>query len=424
LSGHRLILSGEEVVISVVFENSRIVTLDILRGFAVLGILVMNIQSFALPSNIFVDPQVVGGNRVDNVISYLMGFIFFEGKMRGLFSVLFGASMMLFIQRALLAEQDPVKSQLRRLFWLGIFGLLHMFLIWNGDILFLYAVVGCAAIRVRDWPSKQLIKVAIALFALGIAFNASTRFENTTLEMAIYDGSASLEQKKIYAEHTKEIETYAAEEREIYAYSYPALVKYRLTEEWTLPAIYVIYTFLETMPLMMLGMALYQNGFLTGNWDKSRYRKIAWQFLGIGVILSGMLAGMLLAYDFRPSLTVTTHLVLNIIPQYLMTVGYAALFILWAKRSALTMAGAAMAAVGRMAFTNYIMTSIVMTFIFNGYGLAYWGKYSQAQLWLFVIGAWLAMLLWSKPWLNRYKYGPLEWLWRSLAKGQMQATRR
>ncbi len=405
-------------------NKSRIVTLDILRGFAVLGILAMNIQSFALPSSIYVDPQAGGGNPVDNIISYLIGFIFFEGKMRGLFSLLFGASMMLFIERAHAAGQNPVTSQLRRLFWLGILGLLHMFLIWDGDILFLYAVVGSAAMLVRSWHPNKLIIVAIALFAMGVVFNASSRIEKTTLEMAIYDGSATTEQKNTYAENTKELKTYAAEEREIYAYSYPAMVKYRLTEEWSLPAIYVIYTFLETMPLMMLGIAFYQNGFLTGVWENSRYSKITWQYLGSGAILSGMLAIMLVAYDFRPSLTFTTHRVFNVIPQYLMTIGYAALFILWAKRSALTLAGGRMAAVGRMAFTNYIMTSIIMTSLFNGYGMAYWGKYNLAQLWLFVIGTWLVMLLWSKPWLNHFQYGPLEWLWRSLAKGQMQPMRR
>ena len=405
-------------------KNNRIITLDILRGFAVLGILAMNIQSFALPSSIFVDPQAGGGNPVDNIISYLIGFLFFEGKMRGLFSLLFGASMMLFIERAHAAGQNPVTSQLRRLFWLGILGLLHMFLIWDGDILFLYAVVGSAAMLVRSWHPNKLIIVAIALFATGVVFNASSRIEKTKLEMAIYDGSATTEQKNTYAENTKELKTYAAEEREIYAYSYPAMVKYRLTEERSLPAIYVIYTFLETMPLMMLGIAFYQNGFLTGVWEDNRYRKLAWQYLGSGAILSGMLAIMLVAYDFRPSLTFTTHRVFNVIPQYLMTIGYAALFILWAKRSALTLAGGRMAAVGRMAFTNYIMTSIIMTSLFNGYGMAYWGKYNLVQLWLFVIGTWLVMLLWSQPWLNHFQYGPLEWLWRSLAKGQMQPMRR
>lgn len=405
-------------------KNNRIITLDILRGFAVLGILAMNIQSFALPSSIFVDPQASGGNPVDNIISYLIGFIFFEGKMRGLFSLLFGASMMLFIERADAAGQNPVTSQLHRLFWLGILGLLHMFLIWDGDILFLYAVIGSTAMLVRSWHPNKLIIVAIALFAMGGIFNASSRIEKTTLEMAIYDGSATAEQKNKYAENTKELNTYAAEEREIYAYSYPAMVKHRLTEEWSLPAIYVIYTFLETMPLMMLGIAFYQGGFLTGVWEDSRYSKIAWQYLGSGAIFSGLLAIMLVAYDFRPSLTVTTHRVFNVIPQYLMTIGYTALFILWAKRSALTLAGGRMAAVGRMAFTNYIMTSIIMTSLFNGYGMALWGKYNLTQLWLFVISAWIIMLWWSKPWLERFQYGPLEWVWRSLAKGQMQPMRK
>jgi uncharacterized protein len=106
--------------------------------------------------------------------------------------------------------------------------------------------------------------------------------------------------------------------------------------------------------------------------------------------------------------------------RLLMIIGYAAALILliraFAKRGWITRVAAA----GRAAFSNYLGTSIVMTTIFYGYGLGLYDEVGRAQLWLFVVGAWIVMLLWSKPWLDRFHYGPFEWLWRSLARWRWQ----
>ena len=259
---------------------------------------------------------------------------------------------------------------------------------------------------------------------LGIAVNGSMRAEKTLLEMAVFDGSATPEQKSTYAKNQKMFEKFDIDEAKSFTLSYPAMVKYRLTEEWTLPGIYVLFTFLETMPLMMLGIALYKNGFIAGAWQVQRYRRIAWLYIGAGTIISAILAAIIVTNNFRPSLTVTIHIVFLLIPQYLMTIGFAALIILWAKQAARSVLGYRMAAIGRMALTNYIMTSIIMTTLFYGYGFALWGKFNLTQLWVFVIAAWLVMLWWSKPWLMRFQYGPLEWAWRSLTKWQLQPMRR
>ena len=107
-----------------------------------------------------------------------------------------------------------------------------------------------------------------------------------------------------------------------------------------------------------------------------------------------------------------------------MTVGWAALIMLLIKTRASDAARARLAATGRMAFTNYLTTSIVMTTIFYGYGLGLFGSVGRLPLYLFCFGMWAAMLLWSKPWLDRYQYGPLEWLWRSLSRGRFQPMKR
>ena len=108
----------------------------------------------------------------------------------------------------------------------------------------------------------------------------------------------------------------------------------------------------------------------------------------------------------------------------LLAIGWAALIVLWAKSGPIEGMRARVAATGRMAFTNYLTTSIVMTTIFYGYGLSLFAEVDRAALWLFVIGMWAAMLMWSKPWLDRYRYGPFEWLWRSLSRGRLQPLRR
>ena len=113
-----------------------------------------------------------------------------------------------------------------------------------------------------------------------------------------------------------------------------------------------------------------------------------------------------------------------ILPRLLMTIGYAAALTLLIHRLAGSGFLARVVATGQAAFTNYLGTSIVMTTIFYGYGLGLYGFVSRAELWFFVIGAWAVMLLWSKPWLARFRYGPLEWLWRSLARMQLQSMRR
>ena len=299
-----------------------------------------------------------------------------------------------------------------------------MYLIWDGDILFLYACVGSIAVLLHHWPAKRLILFAIALMTLGIAVNAGIQAEETLLEIAIFDGSATNEQKSTYAENGKLTEDFAKDEAKMHTLSYPAMVQYRVTEEWWLPALYVIFTFLETMPLMMLGIALYKNGFITGAWETPQYWRISWVYLGAGAIISAILVAIIVTNDFRPSLTVTIHIVFLMIPQFIMTIGFAALIIRWAKHAARSALGARIAAIGRMALTNYIMTSVIMTTLFYGYGFALWGKFNLTQLWVFVITAWLVMLWWSKPWLKRFQYGPLEWAWRSLTKWQLQPMRR
>jgi uncharacterized protein len=181
---------------------------------------------------------------------------------------------------------------------------------------------------------------------------------------------------------------------------------------------------LETLGLMLIGMALYKSGLLRGEWSADRLRRWAVRCLDIGV--AGNLA--LLAWQFASGLDawvlLTSTMSWSVPFDVVMSVGYAALFMWLAQSFAGSALIARIAATGRAAFSNYLGTSILMTTIFYGYGLGLFGHMPRATLYLFVVAAWVLMLLWSKPWLDRFRYGPLEWLWRSLARGSLQPMRR
>jgi uncharacterized protein len=173
---------------------------------------------------------------------------------------------------------------------------------------------------------------------------------------------------------------------------------------------------------MLLGMAGYRSGFLTGEWSDSAYRRIVRPALALGAA-----AGIAtVAYDVHSNFYVVGMIAAFLIAEtpfiIAMAVGYAALIVLLSRgRGQLALR---IGAAGRCAFSNYLGCSVLGAFVFYGWGLGLYGSLSRWQAWLLAPVAWAIMLLWSKPWLDRFNYGPLEWAWRSLARGQVQPMRR
>ena len=174
---------------------------------------------------------------------------------------------------------------------------------------------------------------------------------------------------------------------------------------------------------MMIGMALYKNGFMTGSWSAADYRRLGLRLTAIGAfILTGIASGLIYR-DFDILLMLNASYAWNWPSQLLMTVGYAALLIGLIRQFSASAWIQQVSAVGRAAFSNYLGTSMLMTFLFYGWGLGLYGSIGRAELYLFVVATWTLMLLWSKPWLSHFRYGPLEWLWRSLARRRVQSLR-
>lgn len=401
-------------------------SLDIMRGFAVMGILAMNIVAFAMPEMAYINPVVHGGHQGADMAAWAIGFILFDGKMRGLFSLLFGASMMLIIERAGDSQLDPARIHYRRMAWLALFGLLHFYFIWWGDILFLYAAAGSLAYLFHHLDSRPLIKWALIIYAAGcilwmLPMGGMLWAQN--LANAPGAGSEAIAAYESILAGIGGDQAAVAREIALHRSGYGDIVAEKLTAGLFDPFINPFIFMLETLPMMLLGMAMQKNGFLLGTADTASYRRWAWAGVGIGGLCSIIGAYAAAASDFDLVRTMSVQVAAMIPPRLLMTIGYAALLMIFIQRSANSAFMARVAAAGRCAFTNYLGSSVIMTSIFYGYGLGLYGHVGRAQLYSFVLAAWILMLLWSKAWLARYRYGPLEWLWRSLARWQRQPMR-
>lgn len=407
-------------------QLTRHITLDALRGFAVMGILAMNITAFSMPFMAYFNPHIYGGDNGIDLVSWFFGAVVFDGKMRGFFSLLFGASMMLIIERAGAKGESAAKTHYARMFWLALFGLSHFFFIWFGDILFLYASIGSIAFAFRNWTPKRLIKWGLVIYLLGTIGYSVGMSGMLVMQNEARAPGASAEVVKSYNEM---VAPFGSEEakKEAALYrdgSYTDIVKHKFTKKWFEPFMMVLQAFVETFPMMLFGMALLKSGYLTGQAEPALYRKWAWIGILAGGIPTAIIAWIQYRSGFDPLTVINAQIAWTGLPRLLMTIGYASALVLVISHFAQSGFIRRVAAAGRAAFTNYLGTSIVMTTIFYGYGFGLYGTVPRAELWLFVLGAWAFMLLWSKPWLERFQYGPLEWLWRSLARMELQPLRR
>ncbi len=409
-------------------ESDRLQTLDVLRGVAVMGILLMNIIAFAMPESAYINPSAWGGMTGPDIFAWAASFILVDSKMRSLFSILFGASMILFIDRAEAREADAKGLHFRRMMWLFVFGYLHFLFIWNGDILTLYAAMGGVAWFWRELGAHALFRRAGLL--LGAAF---------LLWGSILGGVWSVDQKAhlpiakakdvqsanraladLGAPGSKSIKKDLAR----YRSGYGLIFVERATDKLFSPISMIFIVGFETLGLMALGMALLKNGFLSGQMSSSRYRQVALFTLGLSIPAMCVLAGIAWASGFSTLLTASLAFLWSLPFRAPMAVGYAALIILGMRKLGGGRLVQRLAATGQAAFTNYLGTSLVMTTIFYGYGFGFYGTVSRWQLYLVVPVAWMVMLLWSKPWMDRYRHGPLEWLWRCLTRWELAPLRR
>ena len=408
-------------------DSNRILTLDIVRGVAVMGILVMNIAAFALPYPAYANPAAYGGDSGADLASWVFDFILFDGKMRGLFSILFGASTLLVIERASAAGRSSGRAHYARMIVLLGFGLVHFYFIWWGDVLALYAVSGMLLYFFRNLSPRALMGWAVSLIALSLIYFAAidaTGALGGSTSISAQTASEFRESRRMIDTEFGATSSKIASDLKLYRSDYPTIVESRLIGRTFEPLLSFSGLGFETLGLMFIGMALFKSGMLTGQWEVARYRKWALRSALIALPPLAFLAWWQVSANFDAVRIFLAFLALSVPFDVLLAVGWAAAIIWWVRVGPMPALKARVAAAGRMAFTNYLATSIVMTTIFYGYGGNLFGEVSRAALWPFVLGMWGLILLWSKPWLDRFHYGPMEYVWRTLSRMQVQPLRK
>lgn len=402
----------------------RLVALDLIRGVAVLGILAINIAGFAGPMIAATTPNLPHPVSPLDETAYALALLFFEGKMRGLFSMLFGAGLVLFSERADAAGRDGDQLQVRRLFWLMAIGFAHYILLWWGDILFVYAVCGLLALTLRHVSTRLVMTGALAFYLGWHIWSLIELLPGLAAEQALSSGHASAAQRAFIDTWRSGVLDWAAQEGRESHLSFLGHALAKLSEQplWQIDMLSGIFG--ETLPLMALGMACYRLGVFSGAIRPGTL--LRW---GMGLTVSGLgLTALFIAWawphHFPPF---AMHVALDsglAIPHLLATLGYGALLLRIAPWLAGTALGARLIAAGRTAFSNYLATSLIMTMLFQNWGLGLFGQVGPAAQWLLVIATWAIMLTWSMVWLRYYRRGPLEWAWRSLVEGVFLPNRR
>ena len=397
---------------------ARLVTLDFIRGIAVLGIVFSNIVDFAHPSlAYFWPPALPQPHWPSDDIAWVLQYLLIDGKMRGLFSLLFGAGMVLFIERARLRGQDT-PLQARRLLLLGLFGLAHFLFLFTGDILTIYAIAGLLVLATVDWDARRLLILGTIAYFGGAFYFAASHGVAVAIEQspAMQHDMAPLWQG---LEDSWQAQLARADaERAVYGQgSYADVIGHAMGKFGSSMSNNVIFALFEAAPLMLVGMGLYKVGLFSGESGYGAAR-LGWALLIIGVVLTLPLALWALVEGFPPQLTKFVFQGIGVVPRLPFTVGMAILLALAAPRWTRGWLGSRLAAAGRMAFTNYVGTSLVMVLLFQGWALGLYGQFHRVELFAVVVAVWAFMLVWSAAWLRNFRYGPLEWLWRCLTYGR------
>ncbi len=396
-------------------RSQRIESLDVLRGLAVLGILTMNISAFSMPSAAYFNPSVYGDLSGINGWVWRATHLLADFKFMAIFAMLFGAGIVLMWQRAEQKTHAAAGLHYRRMFWLIIFGLLHAHLLWYGDILYWYGMAGLLAYLFRKRSPTALIVIAVVALGISSSLMLLGGFaqENWPPEMREELLSDMAPSDKALA---TEIAAYRGSWLEQMEPRVEAAIEMQTSTllSWGL---------WRVGGLMLLGMAWFKLGVLSAMRSRGFYLGLVGVAVLIGLPLVAYGIEVNFANDWKAPDYFFFGLQYNYWGSVLVALGWIGLVMLLCQR-AVNWLTAPLAAVGRMAFTNYIMQTVICTTVFYGHGLGLFGAVDRVGQFAVVVSVWLAQLIWSPIWLRYFRYGPLEWLWRSLVYLEAQPFRR
>jgi uncharacterized protein len=393
-----------------VAANERIESLDVLRGFALLGILLVNMPAFAMPVAAYMNPTAYGDLSGANLWAWALPHVFADLKFISIFSMLFGAGILLMAKRAESRGASAARLHYRRMGWMIFFGILHGHLLWFGDILYTYGMTGLLMYLFRNCRPRLLVLSALVLAAvpslLLIGIGLTTPYwPSVVLEEFSNDAWQPNPQT-------------LQEELAAYRGSFLDQTTHRFIESLSAQMVDApLFLFGRVGGLMLLGMALFKLGALSAEWSRRQYLALiaAAAFVGIPVIVYGIYENFERNWDIGALFFGIQY---NYWGSYLVALGWVGLIMIWCQSGRLRRLKTRVAAVGRTAFSNYILQTLVCTTIFYGHGFGYFGSVDRVRQMLLVFVIYAVQLTISHLWLKHFTFGPLEWIWRRLTYGK------
>ena len=418
-------------------QDERLVSLDVMRGVALFGILLMNITSFGMPFAYSV-PHIYGGATGADLWAWIATSMLFEGTQRGLFSLLFGAGVLLLTERIDARGGDASQVFFRRNLWLIVFGIVHGYLLlWTGEILFFYGATAPFVYAFRKATPRTLFAFALGGLLVGAAWNQLDAYGAIKKHTAYQEARAAqaagatltrpqTKALKAWPDLVDEMNPNADKIRDtlesmrgsyttVVAFQAPMVAHY---ESW-----FQYRYFFDVWSLMLIGMALFKLGLLHLGHPRGAYVWMVVVGYGIGLTVNFFEVRHLLTYHFHTLARVQAEVSYDL-GRLTMTAGHVGLLMLFCNAGILGWLQRRLAAVGQMALTNYVTHSIVCMLVFRSFGFGLYGHLSRHQLYYVVFAIWAVQLVISPIWLANFRFGPLEWLWRTLTYGVRQPMRR
>lgn len=417
--------------------SARISAIDALRGFALLGILLMNIIAMGMYGAAYDDPTVTGGSTGINLWTWAVMHVLAEGKMRCLFSMVFGASVLLLTSRLEAGGRSSADIYYRRTLWLLLFGVVHAYLLWLGDILYPYALLGLALYPFRKLPAKWLMTIGLVTVLLssvayiGLGFKTREMLEKGRAAVLAADRGQKLTEKETDAktqyERWRKFGRPTAEELKKDAEEWRGnplkvigarakLVSLFHGKAYYHPANWDIWS------MMLIGMALLKMKVLTAERSMRYYGMMALIGYGIGIPLNTYTASVIIKNNFDPVIHSFANSTYDV-GRLSIALGHLGMIMILCKGGWMKWLTSRLAAIGQMAFSNYIFHSIVTAFLFTGYGFKLYGTMQRYQVYYVVAAIWVVQLIVSPIWMGHFRFGPLEWCWRSLTYWKRQPMR-
>jgi uncharacterized protein len=412
-------MNEHTTLLAPVAAAERIAAMDVLRGFALLGILLMNIEAFVGPlfqAITGLDPTLRGADRWADALVYIL----VQGKFYTLFSLLFGMGFAVMLVRAQSAGRPFFALYLRRTLALLAIGLVHALLVWSGDILVPYALLALVLLLLfRRTPQSRLPKWGVALYLVPSLFMLVS-----CLALLTPEGAAALQEGM--AEQGAEMASALEAQRVAYGSGdYAAATARRIADTGMMLGGYLPFLGWQILGMFLLGAWFVRSGAIA---EPERfaplYRRLRTVALPVGLGMMLLSFWLMPTIDFaRLDLRIAIANALNAVGSLLMCLGYVGLVVGGLQSSAWHRRLALLAPAGRMALSNYLLQSLLCTLLFYHYGLGLFEQLSRAWQVPFVLVLFALQVAASHWWLARFRFGPMEWLWRWATYGRRPPLR-